>query len=611
MRNGAYLVGAVLVGWLCVWGAADAFNVLVTDPSWQGAIRISTGALVILTGLAVTLVGRRRPAVAAAMTVATTGIFLSGLATWALHGTRWGMAGLRGDSAFRSEAAMRYSDTMALADYAYLDLPAYYPPALGWVEGRLAAVAGIPGWQAVKPVQLVLAAVVPLLAYALWRRLLPPLSAALVVLGTSLLTAHLQKPDEWLVLACAVPWWLDAFRNIRDDSQRRWPPWSHGIVAGLLLLVHTFFFLPLAVATVMGVALDLIRRRPLALPLRQGLLLVAVGLAVSSPYWLGLIMERLGSSSDDLHLRFSFDRAWIPSWPWPDDLAGGLGMAGVVWLVIRARADRMAVGLSLALVAGYVTVMGGAVLEHLDVALLTFKADPFIVSVQAAAGVLGLVDATRHVARRLSRPIAVPTVVGSLLTVLVVSPVALGFVGTWGTGDFALVAHHTRYPSGEWPAGHRREDTVATPAFTIRSDPPVEDVLAAWHDLAGGQDHSATVLVTTRVDLIATTTLHPFVTWKSIYSHPNGQFHDRIDLLQRVAACTDSSCAAGLLRSNPFDVVDGLVLNRRGRDLVMPYEGDNFPGQPRREEVVFPAGLFRPPDFGVRSLGRVRVIEVR
>jgi len=608
--SGGWIPAVAVLGWLLMWGAAHAFDIVVTDAGWQERIPGFAAVVVAVTGTAAALVGRRRPALVAPTVLTVTAVLMSGLATWGLHGTRWGFEALSADSAYRSEAAMRYADTVRLADYAYRDLPAYYPPALGWLEGRLAALVGIPGWAAVKPFQLALAAVVPLLAYALWRRVVAPLPAALVVVATSLLTADLQKPDEWLVLACAVPWWLDAFRDVRAADRRPWPPWRHGVIAGLFLLTHTFFLLPLAVATLLGLALDRARRRPLALQIRQGAVLVVVGLIVSAPYWLALAAARLTRPWDDLQLRFSRPGAGTPSWPWPVDIPGVLGLIGVLWLVVTARRDRVSAALGIVLVGGYLTVIGGGALQRLDVGLLTFKADALVVSVQVAAGVLGLVQAIAWAAVRLSRPVGLPVVAGVLLTVVLAAPMAVRFTDEWVTGGSALLAHDTRYPSGAWPEGHVAGGRVASPAFTAASDPPVSVVLDAWHELSGRTDDSSTVVVTTRVDLIATTALHPFVTWKSIYSHPNGQFEERVRLLHEVASCARPSCAATLLRENPYDAVDGLVLNRRGNDLLMPYEVDQFPDRLRREVVVFPAELFRGPNFRVTAVGRVTVIQV-
>ncbi len=66
------------------------------------------------------------------------------------------------------------------------------------------------------------------------------LPASAVAALVSIWTAHPQKPDEWLVLSCLLPWWLLAVRDARAPGVRRWPAWRLGVVLGLLLLVHTY-----------------------------------------------------------------------------------------------------------------------------------------------------------------------------------------------------------------------------------------------------------------------------------------------------------------------------------------------------------------------------------
>jgi galactan 5-O-arabinofuranosyltransferase len=100
------------------------------------------------------------------------------------------------------------------------------------------------------------------------------------------------------------------------------------------------------------------------------------------------------------------------------------------------------------------------------------------------------------------------------------------------------------------------------------------------------------------------------VAYKSIYSHPNGRFEDRVALLEEVAACDTSACAAALLRDNP-DPVDGLVLQRNGEALVLPLMVDDFPDRTRRAEIAFPDKVLSGPEFVRSELGRVVVIALR
>src|SRR3712207_3438029 len=102
-----------------------------------------------------------------------------------------------------------------------------------------------------------------------------------------------------------------------------------------------------------------------------------------------------------------------------------------------------------------------------------------------------------------------------------------------------------------------------------------------------------------------------FVAYKSIYSHPNGRFEDRVALLEEVAACPTSACAARLLRDNDADPVDGLVLQRDGESLVLPFMVDDFPDRTERAEVAFPDRVLEGPEFVRTELGRIVVIALR
>jgi galactan 5-O-arabinofuranosyltransferase len=113
--------------------------------------------------------------------------------------------------------------------------------------------------------------------------------------------------------------------------------------------------------------------------------------------------------------------------------------------------------------------------------------------------------------------------------------------------------------------------------------------------------------VSARADVLATTPAHPFVTWKSIYSHPNGQFARRLEVLRAVARCTTPRCAWSLLRHNELDAVDGLVLNRRGEDLAMTVTTDTFPDAWQSHTLLFDPDLVAAPYFRSRTVDGVVV----
>jgi galactan 5-O-arabinofuranosyltransferase len=450
----APVVALVLVGWLLAWGVAQAFGITSTQPRWATPLRVGSGVFAaVVSGWAGWLALRRSPLVAGVI-VAGTSVSLVGLATIALHGTRWSFNALYSDAGFRTEAVTRFADSPALADYGYKGLPSYYPPALPWLQGRFADLLGVPAWAMMKPAMLVLAATVPVLAFLLWRRVVPDLSAALVVLATTVATADLVKPDEWLVLALVLPWWLELTRDIRagDRQPRRW--WTHGLVLGVLLLWHSYYFVPLGVATVLGMVVDRLRRRPAPLPPRRAVSVAAVGLVVAAPYWAPMVWLRLeGEPADHLQMRWSRPGWEWPPWPLPLDLVGALGLVGVVWLVWRARSTPLAEALAVALVGAYAFFLGGEWLQRWDVAVLPEKTEDLIRALLVTSGVLALTEALSEGSRllptgRLRRLVAAVTVgVLAVLAVVGLSGRPLSTRGT-RTGPIRRADRHRRRRSG-------------------------------------------------------------------------------------------------------------------------------------------------------------------
>jgi galactan 5-O-arabinofuranosyltransferase len=625
------MVGAVLAGWAVTAWLVDLSDVAVVEPAWRDRLVLLLTAGAAVVGAVLALLARRRPGLAADAGAVAAAVLLGAAGTAALHGTRWGWHGLYADSSFRTQMATRFAETPALVDYGYRDLPAYYPPALAWLQGRLAAVTDLAGWEAVKPVQLLVGVLVPLAAYLLWRPVVGALPASAVAGLVTVVTAHPQKPDEWLVLSCLLPWWLLTVRDLRAPGVPRWPAWRLGVVLGLLLLVHTYWFLPFGLATLLALAYDGVRARTRPdveprLPIRRALAIGAVGLAVSAVSWAPAVLARLRLPTDDLQLRYSFlggNEPPLPSLSQPVELAGLVGLAWLGWAAWRrlrgqeagGRTGEVAGALGLALAGCLITLWLGALAERADVGFLAFKTRDAVTTVLLAAGVLGVADWLRrwHRRQRGRRPVPAPRL-ARIVPVVLAGAAAAGaayhLADEWVTGRAALVAQTTRYPDGTLPTGDPAREPVVDVLFVDRSDPSVEEIEDAWEGLRPDVPIEDAVLVTSQVDLLATTPVHGFVAYKSIYSHPNGRFEDRVALLEEVADCPTSACAAELLQEGP-DPVDGLVLQRDESSLVLPLMVDDFPDRTRRAEIEFPDGVLRGPEFERTELGRIVVIALR
>lgn len=600
------------LGAAVTWGLCAATDARIWRPGVAGAAQVVVGVVAGLVALAMCWLVRRGARDAPGIIVAATSVALSGLAILALHGTRWNFNALYSDAGFRTQAATRFADSPALADYGYRGLPNYYPPALSWIEGRVAHLAGVPAWAVMKPVTLVVAASVPVLAFLLWRRLVPEVTAACIVVATSLATVDLVKPDEWLVLALVLPWWLElVLREV--EPERRWRSFlSHGVILGGLLLFHSYYFLPLALASVGALLVEVFSRRPFLPLLWRGLVVGVIGLVVAAPYWVGMAVLKLqGAPSDPLQRRWSDIGFTTPPLPLPIDIPGVLGFVGVIWLVMRARSCRLAGALAVASGTTYVFFVGGQLVQRYDVAVLPEKADHLITALLVTSGVLALFELVPRAVVRTGRHAGVVVVTATA----VVLTVALSYLhtGHWLRGDPVRAAQTVRYPDGSYPAGglpdletHRHPWGV-TPAIT---EPSVDEVAAAWHTVSPRPLDSSTVLVISRADLLATTPVHGFTAWKSIYSHPFGQYDQRLALLRRVADCTSPRCAGTLLEDNPFDRVDGLVLERTSQGLRLAVTSDAFPDGWSKTPVIFPETLFTGPSFKRRDVGDVAVVAL-
>jgi galactan 5-O-arabinofuranosyltransferase len=597
------LLVAVLAasGWVVAWSLSETLGLVHpgATPLVRWYVDVCALGAVITVVVAGRVFARRDPA---AVVVAAAAAGLAGAGTAALHGTRWGFSGLYSDAGFRTEAVTRFTDSGALADYAYRRLPAYYPPGLPWLEGRVAHLLGVPGWVVMKPAELLVCALVPVLSWLLWRRMLAEVPAAVVASASSVAVALPTKPDEWLVLTLAVPWWLLVVRG----SGRR--PWSRastigaGVGLGALLLCHTYFFVPLAMATVVGFVVDLVTRRPPPLSLRRGLTVVVTALVVATPSWVpGVVARVRGLPTDDLQLRWSpigFTDPPLPGWGDPVSL---LGLLGLVWILTGPR--RLATNVATAWATALAFVVLGQLAQRWGVALLPEKSTELCAALMVVAGSLFVVD---QVAARGTSRLGILLAVGAIALSLVAAEM-------WVHQNVvppARAAQHMRYPDGAFPdAGPASADSHAHPwgVSPLGLGPSVDQVQETWLALRGRPLQRGDVLVSARADVLALTAAHPFVTWKSIYSHPNGQFARRLEVLRAVAQCTTPRCAWSLLRHNELDAVDGLVLNHSGADLAMTVTTDSFPDAWQSETLRFDPDLVAAPYFRARTVNGVVV----
>ena len=157
---------------------------------------------------------------------------LSGLVTvtlgMPLAATRLYLHGISVDQEFRTEFLTRLTDSPALRDMTYADLPPFYPSGWFWIGGRVANLLGMEGWEAFKPYAIASLAVAAVLALVLWSELVRSDLAVLVATTTTAIVLAYGSPEPYgaviaLLIAPALVLAWGALSPVRGDGEYRTP----------------------------------------------------------------------------------------------------------------------------------------------------------------------------------------------------------------------------------------------------------------------------------------------------------------------------------------------------------------------------------------------------
>ena len=158
------------------------------------------------------LAGRREPATAATRGWLVTGLvgaFLAAGAALVLSGTDFPPLGIALDQGFRAASVTKYAHTLALVDFAYKDLPAFYPPLFFWVLGRGAAWLGVEPYEALKARGARLRGRCAARRRSRSGRGHPRSHGWRVAVAVGALAFQdWYEPYAWLAVVVFVPWWL-------------------------------------------------------------------------------------------------------------------------------------------------------------------------------------------------------------------------------------------------------------------------------------------------------------------------------------------------------------------------------------------------------------------
>lgn len=527
-----------------------------------------------------------------------------------LGATKLYLFGISVDQQFRTEYLTRLADQPGLHDMTYIGLPPYYPAGWFWLGGRLAALTGTPAWEMFKPWSIISITIAIALAFVLWASMVR-FEYALVVSTATAAAALAYSPAEPYAAIIAVllpPVFVLAWSGLRGRT--RGGGWAAVIGAGVFLGVAGLFYTLLFgyaafTLAIMAVLLAAARRHwdPL---LRVAVIAVISGLIMLvtwAPYLLAAARGTPAESGTAQHY-LPMDGAELSFPMLKFTLLGALCMLGTVWLVVRARSstrggdersreENSAPALAVAVLAVYAWSVLSMLTTLVGTTLLSFRLQPVLTILLAAAGAFGFIEATRMVAARVTAPnarrvVAVATAVGSVGAVtfaqdipdVLRSDIVVAYTDTDGYGERA----DRRPPGAEQ---YYREVDARIQKIT-------------------GRPRNETVVLTADYSFLSYYPYYGFQGLTSHYANPLAQFDQRAGAIEGWRMLTSADQFIEALDAMPWEPPSVFLMRRGANDTyTLRLAEDVYPNQPnvRRYHVALDDALFDDPRFDVSTVG--------
>ena len=516
-----------------------------------------------------------------------------------LGATKLYLFGVSVDQQFRTEYLTRLTDSPALRDMTYAGLPPFYPPGWFWIGGRAAAATGTPAWEVFKPWAITSIAIAVVLAMVLWSALIRFEHALIVTIATTAVALAYSSPEPYSAMISVLipPVLVLAWSGLRGAS--RSGGWAAVAGVGIFLgFSATFYTLLLAytafTVVVMAVVVAIGRRS--AEPLLRLAVIAAIAAAIGAVTWLPFLLRAAREPVSDTGTAQHYlpaDSAVLTFPMLQFTLLGALCMLGTWWLVWRARSSVRAAALGIAVLSMYAWSLLSMLTTLAGTTLLSFRLQPTLTVLLAAAGAFGFIELGLAVAARTSRrmiPVAA----------------AIGLIGAIGfSQDIPDVLRPDLNVAYTDTDGNGQRGDQRPPA----AEKYYSDIDAAIRQ-ATGKARDDTVVLTADYSFLA---FYPYLGFQGLtphYANPLAQFGKRAAAIQSWAELKTSDQFVKALDALPWQPPTVFLMRRGGSaDSSGAYSlrlaEDVYPNQPnvRRYTVDLDANLFAGPQFTVQTIG--------
>ncbi|WP_306363437.1 arabinofuranosyltransferase [Nocardia sp. CC227C] len=332
--------------------------------------------------------------------------------------------------------------------------------------------------------------------------------------------------------------------------------------------------------------------RLIAIGVVAGLLALVVWL----PFLLRVLREGFPSSGTAFHY-LPEGGARLPLPMFELSLLGGLCLIGVIWLVLRVGSSRRAQALTVGVVAVYLWCLLSMLLTAAGTTLLSFRLEPVLLVLLAAAGAFGFAEGARAIYQVLNEPERFRAVVA-----------AVAVLGAIGFGQ-------------QIPEILEPEITTAytdTDGDGVRADKFPPSAVSYYHEIDAalreqtGRPRDETVVLTADLSFLSIYPYFGFQALTSHYANPLADFPARADEIERWSTLESPEELVEALRTAPWRAPDAFLFRQSGDNYTLRLAEDVYPNQPnvKRYQVTFPAQLFDDPRFTVTDIGPFTVVVV-
>ncbi|WP_082899931.1 galactan 5-O-arabinofuranosyltransferase [Rhodococcus phenolicus] len=537
-----------------------------------------------------------------------------------LAATKLYLHGISVDQEFRTEYLTRFTDSAALHDMTYTDLPPFYPAGWFWVGGRVANVLGMDGWEAFKPYAIASLAVAAAIAAVLWSELVRSDLAVLVTTATTAIVLAYGSPEPYgaviaLLLPAALVLAWGAFAPVRVSGSDRYRKrarqgWGAVVGTGLFLgLAATFYTLYLGLAAFAVVVMAVVAgalawraagtwRATIPVLIRLAVI-AAISVLVALIVWLPFALDVLGGASlagSGTATHYLPDAgARLPLPMFHASLIGLLCLLGTVWLVGRASSSRRAQALGLGVVAVYLWCLASMAVTAIGTTLLAFRLEVILLVLLGAAGTFAFVDFTRWIVLTTSENRRVRW---SLVTVGALG--ALAFTQNIPqvlTGEITLAYTDT---DGNGERADQRPPGAAS--YFAEVDETITSQL--------GRDRDDIVVLTADTTFLAYYPYYGFQALTSHYANPLADFPARAAAIAEWSELGTPDELLAAWDAAPWRAPDAVVFRQNAEGYTLRLAEDVYPNDPnvRRYTVTFPKALFDDPRFIVTEVGPFVVV---